>query len=163
MKRLPAALAAALLATSLPAFADSALRAEALRLFGSVPAPSAAAVGSSEAQLGRALFWDPRVSLDGKTACASCHLDHGADRRAASIDAKGLPTSRHSPTVFNSMGQPTIRWLGDRKHGADQAEGSITGSLGFASKQAALEKLKELRYDDQFRAAYPDEDQPLTA
>ncbi|HUP97507.1 MAG TPA: cytochrome c peroxidase, partial [Usitatibacter sp.] len=47
--------------------------------------------------------------------------------------------------------------------GADQAEGSITGSLGFASKQAALEKLKELRYDDQFRAAYPDEDQPLTA
>ncbi len=25
------------------------------------------------AELGRELFWDSRASLDGKTACASCH------------------------------------------------------------------------------------------
>ena len=52
----------------------------------------------------------------GKTACASCHPapDWGADRRRFSRDARGELTSRQSPTVFNSMTQPSLRWLGDR-------------------------------------------------
>ena len=32
---------------------------------------------------------------------------------------------------------------GQREHGADQAEGSMTGSMGFETKQAAVEKLIE--------------------
>jgi cytochrome c peroxidase len=161
MRFTAAATLAALAASA--AHADPQLRADALKLFGSLQAPLESVVKGPEATLGRALFWDTRISLDGKTACASCHLDHGADRRPASIDARGLPTSRHSPTVFNSMSQPTIRWLGDRKTGADQAEGSMTGSMGFASKQVAVEKLKELHYEAQFRAAYPGEENPLNA
>ncbi len=60
-------------------------------------------------------------------------------RRPAQVltDARGALTSRHSPTVFNSMNQPGLRWLSDRKTGAEQAEGSLTGSLGFATKRAA--------------------------
>jgi cytochrome c peroxidase len=156
----PIVLAAAMAA--LPLHADPQLRAEAAKLFGTIQPPTALAVGSSEAQLGRALFWDGRISLDGKTACASCHLEHGADQRPASIDAKGLPTSRHSPTVFNSIPQPSLRWLGDRKSGADQAEGSLTGSMGFATKQAGVDRMKQLGYEEHFRAAYPDEENPLT-
>jgi cytochrome c peroxidase len=145
--------------------ADPQLREEAAKLFGRVEAPAATAVASPEARLGRALFWDTRISLDGKTACASCHpaADWGADRRRFSIDAKGKPTSRHSPTIFNSMTQPTLRWLGDRKDGAEQAEGSMTGSMGFASKQEAVKKVAELEYQAAFRAAYPDEAEPLNA
>jgi cytochrome c peroxidase len=146
-----------------PALADDALRAQALQLFGRIEAPSAAALARPDVVLGRALFWDTRISLDGKTACASCHLDHGADHRAASIDAKGLPTSRHSPTVFNAMPQPSIRWLGDRKTGAEQAEGSLTGSLGFASKQAGVDKVRELGYAETFKAAYGGDAEALTA
>src|ERR1043165_530134 len=139
-------LIAAVLATAGNAHADEALRRDAASLFGSLTAPTGAP--SMQAELGRALFWDVRVSADGKTACASCHFarDWSADRRAFSPDARGALTSRHSPPVFNSMGQPTLRWLGDRKTGADQAEGSLTGSLGFASKEAALAKLTELGY-----------------
>ena len=162
MKTATRFLACLLGAAHLPALADDALRLQAQALFGRLEAPSAAAAASSEAELGRALFWDARVSLAGKTSCASCLLDHGADRRAASIDAKGLPTSRHSPTVFNSMSQPTLRWLGDRKSGADQAEGSLTGSLGFPSKQAAAEKLREFGYAEMFKAAYPGEAEPFS-
>jgi cytochrome c peroxidase len=116
-------------------------------------------------ELGRALFWDERLSSDGKVACASCHpaVDWGADRRRFSIDARGKPTSRHSPTVFNSMGQPTLRWLGDRKDGADQAEGSLTGSMGFDSKAAGIEVAKQLNYLPAFRAAYPKEAEPVSA
>lgn len=32
--------------------------------------------------LGKALFWDMRVGSDGKTACASCHFNAGADTRS---------------------------------------------------------------------------------
>src|SRR6185503_7514667 len=146
------AFALALLVISSSAAADDALRREALTLFGRLSAPAAV---TPEAELGRALYWDERVSLDGKTSCGSCHFarDWGADRRRFSPDARGAPTSRHSPTIFNSMGQPALRWLSDRKNGADQAEGSLTGSLGFPTKEAALEKL---------RALYPNEAQPMT-
>ena len=144
---------------------DADLRAQAKAFFGAIEAPAAARIDTPEARLGRALFWDTRISLDGKTACASCHPaeDFGADRRRASVDARNALTSRHSPTIFNSMSQPSLRWLGDRKDGADQAEGSMTGSMGFETKDAAVAKLVELRYHDAFNAAYPGEGNALNA
>src|ERR1044071_2989643 len=110
---------------------------------------------SPQAGLGRELFWDAGVSLDGRTACASCHpaADWGADRRRFSPDARGALTSRHSPTVFNSVDQPMIRWLADRKSAADQAEGSLTGSLGFPSPHTVVYKAPEPDLSAQFRAA----------
>jgi len=159
MKSRTLLLMAALAAAS--AHADESLRREALGLFGRLEAPAAS---GPEAELGRALFWDERVSLDGKTSCASCHpaRDWGADRRRFSPDARGELTSRHSPTVFNSTRQPALRWLGDRKTAADQAEGSLTGSLGFPNKPAALEKLKALDYLPAFQKAYPQQAEPMT-
>jgi len=160
MKRL---LPLALLVLSTTVHADDALRREAAALFGQVK-PYAGA-STPLAELGRALFWDERVSLDGKTACASCHpaADWGADRRPFPVDARGTPSSRHSPTVFNSIGQPSLRWLGDRKSGEEQAEGSLTGSLGFPSKQAAVAKLEELGYAAAFRVTFPQDAAPLNA
>jgi cytochrome c peroxidase len=153
------------IAAPLACRADPQLRADGLKLFGIVEAATPAAVDHPEARLGRALFWDTRLSLDGKTACASCHpaRDFGADARAFSPDARGQPTSRHSPTVFNAFGQPSLRWLGDRKTAAEQAEGSITGSMGFGKKDEALAKLAELQYAEAFQAAYPADAQPMTA
>ena len=55
------------------------------------------------------------------------------------------------------MSLPGLRWLADRKTGAIQAEGSLTGSLGFASREAALSRLSELGYSAKFRAAFPDD------
>jgi cytochrome c peroxidase len=143
--------------------ADDALRREAAALFGQVNPNTE--VSSPQAVLGRALFWDTRVSADGKTACASCHFarDWGADRRRFSPDARGELTSRHSPTIFNAMSQPTLRWLGDRKSGPDQAESSLTGSMGFASKEVGIAKLRELEYLPKFRTAFPQDAEPLSA
>ena len=144
------------------ASAHEALRQEAAGLLGEIK--TARAASPAQAELGRALFWDTRVSLDGKTSCASCHFagTWGADPRPFSPDARGELTSRHSPTVFNSVSQPTLRWLGDRKTAADQAEGSLTGSLGFPSRDKALAKLRELGYAAQFKAAFPKDGEPLS-
>jgi cytochrome c peroxidase len=65
--------------------------------------------------------------------------------------------------VFNSMALPHLRWLGDRKTGADQAEGSMTGSMGFPTKDLAVAKLVELGYGPRFKAAYPEEGSPLSS
>jgi cytochrome c peroxidase len=144
--------------------ADEALRADALRLLGRLEAPALPATDPAVA-LGRALFWDTRLSSDGKTACASCHSarDWSADRRRFSIDARGKPTGRHSQPVFNAMQQASLRWTGDRKTGADQARGSMTGSMGFASVDLALAKLRELDYEPMFRAAYSADSEPISA
>lgn len=160
------ALAFAVAFAAAPAGAtDADLRDDANALFGRLDAPAAEALASPEVRLGRALFWDERLSADGKTACASCHAaeDWSADRRRFSIDARGTPTSRHSPPIFNSMDQPTLRWLGDRKDGAAQAEGSLTGSMGFAAKADGVEAMRRNGYEPLFRAAFPRETAPLSA
>jgi len=141
------------------------LRAQAQALFGTVAPVRADEVAAPSAKLGRTLFWDARLSLDGKTACASCHPreDHGADRRRLSINAKGQPTTLHSQTVFMAQDQATLRWYGDRRDGAQQAERSLTGSMGFAKADEIGPLLKALGYEPHFRSAFPEQPEPLNA
>ena len=138
--------------------------------FGALFAPplqaaTPAQVADPQAVLGRALFWDARTSANGRIACASCHeaADWSADRRRLSIDARGKPTARQAQPIFNATVQTSLRWTGDRADGAAQAEGSMTGSMGFPDKAAALAKLRDLGYDAAFRVAFPADSQPLSA
>jgi cytochrome c peroxidase len=102
--------------------------------------------------------------VDGKTACASCHLagDWGADRRRFSPDAKGKNTARNSQTLFNAVLQPRLRWTGDRNSGAHQAEKSLTGSMGFSTSEAVVPLLKNLGYEAAFQAAFPKDAAPIS-
>lgn len=143
---------------------DDALLARAKEEFGVVQAADPVRINAPVSVLGRALFWDGRISADGKTSCASCHHaeDWGADRRAFSPDARGKLTSRHSQTVFNSMLQPALRWTGDRNSGAHQAEKSLTGSMGFAASAEVVPLLRQHGYAAAFQKAFPAEADPLT-
>jgi cytochrome c peroxidase len=145
-----------------PGHADEALRARARALFGPLEPPAASNV--AEVALGRRLFFDTAISADGRTGCVSCHLpgQWGADGRARSPDARGRLTSRNSQTIFNAVGQPALRWVGDRDTAARQAEGSLTGSLGFASTADALPLLRQRGYEPGFRAAFPGMAEPLS-
>src|SRR5690606_32504649 len=129
-------IAALLLAACASAQGADTLRATAQRLFGSIPPVQAEEIRAPIVELGRALFWDERLSSSGSIACASCHpaTAAGADDRRFSIDARGRPTARNAQTVFNSQAASAgLRWTADRPSGAAQAVGSITGSLGFDS------------------------------
>ena len=140
------------------------LLAQTKVLFAPVQPVSEQEVNTPSAVLGRALFWDQRVSRDGKTACASCHeaADWSSDKRRFSINARGLPTTMHSQPVFLSQEQPALRWLGDRRDGAHQARGSITGSMGFDTAEAVVPVLKALGYEAMFRATFPGQADPVT-
>lgn len=142
----------------------AALRKQAEEAFGKLDPVPAERLEQPDVKLGQALFWDVRISLDGKTACASCHVasDYGADRRTFSPDAKGKTTTRNAQTVFNAVLQPSLRWTGDRKSGAQQAERSLTGSMGLASADAVVPLLEKLGYAPQFQAAFPDQTDPVS-
>ncbi len=143
---------------------DQGLRQAAMTHFAVIPADQYER-SAPDVMLGRALFWDQRVSADGKTACGSCHLpeDYGADRRRFSIDARGKQTKRNSQTVLNATQQPNLRWTGNRKSAAEQAERSLGGSMGFATSEAAVQRLQELGYEPAFRKAYPNDTTPVSA
>lgn len=147
-----------------PAAAADGLLARAREEFGIVQAATAEQIAAPAAELGRALFWDGRISADGRTSCASCHqpADWGADRRQFSPDARGKNTARNSQTVFNSMQQPALRWTGDRKSGAHQAEKSLTGSMGFTAAEEVVPLLRTHGYEAAFRRAWPAEGGPVT-
>ncbi|MFN2329258.1 MAG: cytochrome-c peroxidase [Chromatocurvus sp.] len=115
-----------------------------------------------QATLGRALFWDTRLSSSGDTACASCHLieNYGSDSRARSTTARGRQTGFHSMTVFNTQTAAAgLRWLADRESGKAQALGSITGSMGFERREDLLLLLFEHGYQPRFAAAFPTADE----
>ena len=88
------------------------------------------------ADLGRSLFYDPRVSASGKTSCASCHFPHlgWATSDAKSRTDSGKLTSRRSQTVL-ALGHTTgpIGWDGRSATLEAQAKSSIaTGSMSMS-------------------------------
>ncbi len=160
-----AAAAALMLPVAGPATAQDMeeLRETARMLFGTVRATEPEEIADPMAQLGQALFWDTRLSINGEVACASCHYreNWGSDERVASINARGGRTLQ-SQTVFHAMETPGLRWLADRATGQAQAIGSITGSMGFATREDILPVLEEHGYRERFAAAFPDEADPVT-
>jgi cytochrome c peroxidase len=123
-----------------------------------------ASQNEAQVALGRALFFDTRIGADDKTGCVTCHLpEHwGADGLALSPDARGKLTERNSQTVFNAAGQPALRWRGDRRSAAHQAEDSLKGSIGYARVEEAIPKLKLLGYEPRFKRAFPSDAVPLS-
>ena len=79
-----------------------------------VPGPSQEALGEFVAdknvaiQLGKALFWDPRVGSDNKTACATCHFSAGADSREKNQLSPGL--LRRLEGAMAADPDKTFRW-----------------------------------------------------
>lgn len=157
------ALASAITPLAMAAGSD-ALQQQAQALFGVVKPVTSAETLAPQAVLGRALFWDTRLSLDGKTACASCHspADWSADRRPLSVNAKGQFTTLHSQPMFMAQDQIALRWYGDRRDGAHQAERSITGSMGYGNTADLVAALRSLAYEDMFRSAFGTEGDVLT-
>jgi cytochrome c peroxidase len=69
-------------------------------------------------QLGRALFYDPRLSGDGSVSCGSCHQQRKAftDGQALAIGVAGRRSARNSPALQN------LGW-----HRSFMADGGVRG------------------------------------
>jgi cytochrome c peroxidase len=142
------------------------LLARAKVSFGALP--SAPADPPDQVALGRRLFFETRLSADGKIGCVSCHLPvhWGTDGlpRARGVFERENP--RNSPTVFNAAYQIAAHWRADRESVEDQARRALLGkpSFGLASEEEALAKLRALPapYPEAFRRAFPKDQDPVS-
>jgi cytochrome c peroxidase len=164
----------ALLMTSAPWAAsprDEALLKQAQALFKPLPQNMASAdypVIPQRVALGRMLFFDPRISLDGTVSCARCHAPalYGTDALAKPIGVKDRPNPRNAPTVLNAALQIAAHWRGDRVNVEDQATRALVGppSFGEPDDAAAVAKIKAIPgYAKLFQNAFAGETDPVTA
>ena len=82
-------------------------------------------------ELGKMLWFDPRLSLSGKISCNSCHdlSTNGADTKPLSVGYARRKGTVNSPTVFNAEKQIAQFQDGRAKTLAEQATGPITNPL----------------------------------
>ncbi|MCX5740196.1 MAG: cytochrome-c peroxidase, partial [Proteobacteria bacterium] len=83
------------------------MQQSAKALFGALPAEApnpANPITDAKVELGRLLYFDPRISKSQQISCNSCHkLDtFGVDNEAASAGHKGQRGGRNSPSVYNA-------------------------------------------------------------
>jgi len=130
--------------------------------------PPARVENAALVELGRLLFWDPRVSASEKTACVSCHLPQRgwAVTEPRSRNDSGKLTSRKSPTLLGvghfAAGTPN-GWDGRNATLEAQIKGSIaTGSMSMRETDTPVKvEVIEARiravpeYAKRFAAALP--------
>jgi cytochrome c peroxidase len=129
-------------------------------------APMSDAVLAARIELGKQLFFDPRLSRDGDVSCNSCHpLDRGgADGTKRSTGTDGAIGLRNTPTVYNAAWQVSYFWDGRASTLEFQVAGPLLGSneMGLQDKKAVGEILRGIRgYAAPFRAAFPRDADPL--
>jgi cytochrome c peroxidase len=93
--------------------------------------------------LGRALFFDPRISASGKTACASCHFPElgYVVTDAHPLNDSGKPTSRKSQPLIGlgDAGNAPVGWDGRSPTLEAQAKASIaTGSMSMRETETPV-------------------------
>jgi len=157
---------------SAPSSAPSSLEVNPrmLRRFRPLPAEIAGggAVRTSEkVDLGRMLYFDPRLSRGGEISCNSCHPldDYGTDHKAVSIGDAGHAGERNAPTTYNAAGHFAQFWDGRAPDVEAQARVPILNPVEMAMPDearvvATLERVPG--YVEAFRAAFPGEADPVT-
>lgn len=102
-------------------------------------------VTAEKVELGRKLFFDPRLSADGKVSCASCHDPKRAftDGKTVAEGIGGRLGRRNSPTLLNSMFSTGQFWDGRADTLEEQARMPLTNldEMGNASLDEALAKI----------------------
>lgn len=125
---------------------------------------------AAKVELGRHLFYDPRLSVNGKTSCATCHRQERAftDGRATALGTTGQAHTRNTMSLVNvaygaslTWGDPTVRRLEDQApipmFGEHPIEMGLRESEGVPAAMA-----NDARYRDLFGRAFPGEAAAMT-
>lgn len=97
-----------LLRHSLAVFVAVLVACVSLVAFGDMPALPGGPVDPAKAELGKLLFFDPRLSQDGTIACATCHQPNKgwSDGLPVAVGINGRIGTRNSPTIINAAYSP---------------------------------------------------------
>jgi len=116
--------------------------------------------------LGKALFFDPRLSDSHSISCNTCHQIGlgGVDMLPTSIGHKWQRGSRNAPTVLNAVFNTAQFWDGRAADLKEQAGGPIENPVEMATThEHVIEVLKAVPgYAPMFKAAFPKDNEPIT-
>lgn len=105
-----------------------------------IPSPEDNPTTAEKVQLGKMLFFDPRLSGSGIISCASCHNPAlgWQDGLPLGVGDKGTVLGRHTPTILNLAWSGPMFWDGRADTLEEQAIGPI---MAEAEMNADVDKL----------------------
>jgi len=130
---------------------------------GDVPVPADNPITDAKVELGKILFWDPRVGGDASTACVTCHEPDQGWGFNDSI-SRGYPGTvhwRNSQTVVNAAYLGKLFWAGAaaslEKQAPSAAKGAVAGNGENDVMETRLAFIPEYRerFKDVFGTDYP--------
>ncbi len=123
-------------------------------------------ISEQQRELGKKLFFDPRLSRSHVLSCNTCHNvgTGGADNVPTSVGHGWQKGPRNSPTVFNAVFNAAQFWDGRAKDLGEQAKGPIQNSVEMHSTPQLVEQtLGSIpEYVDAFRKAFPKAGKPVS-
>ncbi len=117
-------------------------------------------------ELGKMLYFDPRLSASYLISCNTCHNVGlgGVDLQETSIGHGWQKGPRNAPTVLNAVFNIAQFWDGRAKDLEAQAKGPVQASVEMNNKpDRVVQTLKSIPgYLPHFKKAYPSAAQPIT-
>ncbi len=123
-----------------------------------MPVPADNPINEAKKELGKLLFYDPRISTSGQIACASCHdpqLGWGDGKRFAFGHDRKLG-KRNAMTLFNVGYYTTLFWDGRANSLEHQARFPVQDHLEMNQSLPELEKKVQqfTGYQPYFKKAF---------
>ncbi len=149
---------------------DAALLGRAQKLFKPVPARAPALKTNpsnpDKVELGKMLFFDPRLSSSWLISCNTCHNLSlgGVDLLETSVGHGWQKGPRNSPTVLNAVFNLAQFWDGRAKDLREQAMGPVQAAVEMNSNpDRTVRTLKSIpEYVSRFAKAFPGESNAVT-
>ena len=120
-----------------------------------VPAPAGNPITAEKIALGRRLFFERRLSRDGRTACASCHNPARAftDGRRLAVGVEHRLGRRNTPSLLNRAYGTTFFWDGRAATLEDQVQMALAGRTDL--DLPAFDAAARLATDRGYATAFP--------
>lgn len=152
------------------AFAQGDLRSSAQAIFQPLPTTPPVVRGvettPGRVELGKMLYFDPRLSESHAISCNSCHIVGlgGVDLEKTSIGHRWQRGGRNAPTVLNSIFNAAQFWDGRAEDLRAQAGGPLVNPIEMATtEEHTVQQLKGIPgYAEAFRKAFPGQQDPIT-
>src|SRR5262245_17290761 len=111
---------------------------------------------AAKVELGKQLFFDPRLSGTGKMSCSSCHFPEKAftDGQALSVKDDGTSNTRNSPTMHNVGYLKPLYWDGRAPTLEKNVEAAWKSQIGGKPDAAAAAIAAVPAYQKAFTEAF---------
>jgi cytochrome c peroxidase len=117
-------------------------------------------------ELGKMLYFEPRLSSSWLISCNTCHNLGlaGVDLLETSVGHGWQRGPRNAPTVLNAVFNVAQFWDGRAEDLEEQAKGPVQAGVEMASNpDRVVRTLRSIpEYVERFAAAFPDEPEPVT-